>query len=95
MEESVEGGFPITLPERATASTLPGAEVAGHIEVRINVVEFDSPTHALVNFDLFANGQQITATTNGSAVFEGGHWRMGRATWCDISGRNGVQLCHG
>ena len=95
IDESVEGGHPFTASERATAATAPGAEpaVEGKIVVRINWLVFVSPTRATVNFDLLVDGAPITATTTGYAVFEGGRWRMGRETFCEITARGGVITC--
>ena len=96
LEESVEGGHPFSRPQdRQTAATAPGAQPAlqGRIVVRINSLRFDSTTHATLNFDLLVDGNPITATTTGYAVLEGGHWRMGRATYCEIVARGGVLTC--
>jgi hypothetical protein len=93
IEDAVEGGFPLSLPDRATASTTPGAEVAGHIVVQINWIVFNSPTRATVNFDLLVDGQTITINTTGYAVYEGSNWRLGRATWCEVTQRGGAVLC--
>lgn len=101
--DSIEGGHPLATEAQKQAA----AEIAKHadpvtrgayqasqegaIVVRINWIEWDSPTHATLNFDLLAHDQPITANTTGYAVYENGHWRMGRATWCEIAARGGVQ----
>ena len=101
--DSVEGGHPLATEEQKQAAAEIAknadpitrgayeASQAGAIVVQINWIDWDSPTHATLNFDLLAHGAPITATTTGDAVFEHGHWRMGRATWCEIAGRGGVR----
>jgi hypothetical protein len=99
---SVEGGYPFTNPaDREAAAetaqhsdplTRRGYEAAqeGKFVARINWIVFDSPTYARLNFDMFVDGQQMTATTTGYAVFEDGNWRLGRATFCEMVARGGV-----
>jgi hypothetical protein len=100
--DSIEGGHPLATEEQKRAAAeiaknadpiTRGAYEAAQeraIVVRINWLEWESPTRARLNFDLLAHGEQITANTTGYAVYENDHWRMGRATWCEIAARGGV-----
>ena len=101
-ELSVEGGHPFADPAAAEAA----AEAAkssdpltrqsyegsqeGKLVATINWIEFDSPTYARLNFDVYNDSELATANTTGYAVFEDGFWRLGRATFCEIAMRGGV-----
>jgi hypothetical protein len=101
--DSVEGGHPLATEEqKKEAKEIAGnadelsrkaveASERGGLDIRINWIEWDSPTRATVNFDLLVDGQPGTANTTGYAVVEDGHWRMGRGTYCEITARGGVQ----
>jgi hypothetical protein len=102
LNDSVEGGHPFADPAaaedaaaKAEAQNDPSYTAAkeDRISARINWVVFESATYARVNFDLMADGQQITVTTTGYAVFEGANWRIGRATFCEIVVRGGYLEC--
>ena len=102
LNDSVEGGHPFADPDdaedaaaKAEAQNDPSYTAAkeDRISARINWVTFESPTYARVNFDVLADGQQITVTTTGYAVFEGANWRIGRATFCEIVARGGYLEC--
>ncbi|MEX1145291.1 MAG: hypothetical protein WEE69_08310 [Acidimicrobiia bacterium] len=101
-ELSVEGGHPFADPVAAeaaaekakssdplTRSSYEGS-LEGKLVAHINWIEFDSPTYARLNFDVFNDGELATANTTGYAVFEDGFWRIGRGTFCEIAARGGV-----
>lgn len=101
--DSVEGGHPLATEEQkreakeiashADDLSRKAVEASGRggLDIRINWIEWDSPTRATVNFDLLVDGQPGTANTTGYAVYESGHWRLGRVTYCELVGRGGVQ----
>jgi hypothetical protein len=43
-----------------------------------------------LNFDLLLNGQPVTVTTVGEAVFDSGRWRITRATVCTVIDRGTI-----
>jgi hypothetical protein len=67
-------------------------DITGKLKVRVNDFRFLSPTEAALSFDLLFNGQPITATTVGRALLVTGHWKVARATFCDIVGRGGYPM---
>lgn len=101
-ELSIEGGHPFADPAAAEAAAEKAknsdpltrdsyeGSLEGKLVATINWIEFDSPTYARLNFDVFNDGQLATATTTGYAVFEDGFWRLGRGTFCEIAMRGGV-----
>lgn len=101
-ELSIEGGHPFADPAAAeqaaeTARRADGltresyeASQEGKLVATIHWIVFDSPTYARLRFDVLNDGELATATTTGYAVYEGGFWRLGRATFCEIARRGGV-----
>ena len=90
--DSVEGGFPLSGASQQTGRNANPADI-GSIVVRINWLVFLDPTQADLNFDLLVNNQPITANTTGTAILQGGIWRVGRSTYCDIVNRGGTIAC--
>jgi hypothetical protein len=95
-EEAVEGGFPLNVAQREDARTVgTNAAVIGRIVVQVNTVRLDSETRATINFDLLVDGNPITANTTGYAVYDGTHWRLGRATFCEVLHRGLPEMACG
>ena len=90
--DSVEGGFPLSGASQQAGRNANPADI-GAIVVRINSLVFLDPTQADLNFDLLVNNQPITANTTGTAIVDGGIWRVGRSTYCDIVNRGGTITC--
>jgi hypothetical protein len=90
--DSVEGGFPLSSASQQAGRNANPTEI-GAIVVRINWLVFLDATQADLNFDLLVNNQPITANTTGTAIVQGGIWRVGRSTYCDIVNRGGTITC--
>ena len=86
----IEGGQALSDAERKQLQQGYG-DITGKLKVRVNDFRFLSPTEAALSFDLLLNGQPITATTVGRAVLVNGRWKVGRATFCEVVGRGGIQ----
>jgi hypothetical protein len=58
-------------------------EQSMHVTYRVTDVRFTSPTHAVVTWDILAEGEQSILDRRGDAVFIDGRWKMTRQTICD------------
>jgi hypothetical protein len=87
-DEAIVGGFPLGAGAKQAAKV--GHEsFIGFIVPRIDWLTVDSPTHAIVNFDLLIDGQVITANTTGEAVYIDGRWKLTEESFCTVVRRGG------
>jgi hypothetical protein len=90
-DPNVLEGYPL-LTEAQQAELRKGyGDILGKIKVRFNDFRFVSPTEAALSFDLLLDGSPITATTIGRAVLQDGHWKVAKATFCQILGRGNIK----
>jgi hypothetical protein len=89
-EEAIAGGVPLDADAKQAAKQR-NAILVGAIVPRVNWIDFDSPTRAIVNFDLLKDGQLVTANTTGEATFVDGYWRITSETFCTVARRASVK----
>jgi hypothetical protein len=65
-------------------------QIVQGIEERVDEVVFDSPTHAVVRFELVSDDPIVPRNHIGEAVLVDGHWKMAIATSCELVGLTGV-----
>ena len=87
--DGIEGGDP-NQPTTQQSAAAASPNLVGTISPRINWLVLLDPTHAQLNFDLLVNNQPVTANTTGIAILENGHWKITRATYCEILHRGGT-----
>jgi hypothetical protein len=65
-------------------------DVVQRIQEQVDEVVFDSPTHAVVRFELVSDDPVVPRNHIGEAVLVDGHWKMAIATSCELAGLTGV-----
>jgi hypothetical protein len=83
-------GAPVLTPAELRQLQSGYGDITGKLKVRINDFRFLNPTQAALSFDLILNGQPVTATTIGQAVFSNGQWKVARVTFCAVMSRANV-----
>ena len=51
---------------------------------KVTQVTFASPTQATVNYDVYLNGTVALPNAEGTAVLEGGTWKVAQASFCSL-----------
>jgi hypothetical protein len=87
--DGIEGGDP-NQPTTQQSAAAASPNLVGTITPRVNWLVILDATHAQLNFDLLVNNQPVTANTTGLAIVENGHWKITRATYCEILHRGGT-----
>ena len=83
-------GAPVLTPAELRQLQSGYGDITGKLKVRINDFRFLNPTQAALSFDLLLNGQPVTGTTIGQAVFSNGQWKVARVTFCAVMSRANV-----
>jgi hypothetical protein len=87
--DAIEGGDP-NQPTTQQSAAAANPTLVGTITPRVNWLVLVDATHAQLNFDLLVNNQQVTVNTTGHAILENSHWKIARATYCEILHRGGT-----
>ncbi len=58
--------------------------LASGLRAKVTHVTLDSATTATVKYDLTANGQELLPGETGKAVLQGGTWKVGDASLCNL-----------
>ncbi|NEC89150.1 hypothetical protein [Streptomyces sp. SID12501] len=66
-----------------------GDQRGGQVEAKVDDVKFTSPTAANVNYALLLDGATALPNASGTAVEQGGTWKVSLSTLCALVGLSG------
>jgi hypothetical protein len=69
---------------------LDGSALASQVRATVEAVRIDGPTRATVTYTVLLAGQPVLRGTQGVAVLVGGVWQVGRVSFCQLLGLEGV-----
>jgi hypothetical protein len=58
--------------------------------IRVSGVQFDTPAHAVVTFDLLLSGQPVVTGAKGEAEYLGRRWKVAETTHCTLLALQGL-----
>lgn len=68
----------------STVKAFSASPLASAVSAKVTSVTVTSPTEATVKYDLTAAGQSVASGATGTAVLEGGVWKVGDPSFCGL-----------
>jgi outer membrane protein TolC len=68
----------------SAVKSFSSSPLASAVSAKVTSVTVTSPTQASVKYDLTAAGQSVASGSTGTAVLEGGVWKVGDASFCGL-----------
>lgn len=68
----------------AVISAQAGSSLAKSVSAKVTSVTVNSPTSATVKYDIVAGSSTLLPNQTGQAVYQGGTWKVGDASFCGL-----------